>query len=802
MTTTQPLLAGTDVEEEIRIELDSVREGVRRYREMIDSAVSRRMGGSIKATERILAMWYEDMTEAVAAEIKSAEKPKRIGDADGRIGARVSDPIILQIDRERLTVITMHTTLSAVMMAPSRGVTFTQLCRQIGTSVIAEIIAQFGKSEKVESWQELSRRARWIDSSVVRRWHKEHYDDEVWQTKVAISVGARLAWLLVGVAMLPPETKGDDYVAAFIHSRVQGPKRTVGILKGTPRLFQLIEDGHLARQHLRPRYVPMIVPPLDWRQGETGGYVRVRTPMVARATKTQREALAGGNLEEVHRCLNAVQASPLRVNSQVLDVMVELVRRGEPVADLPEPDDVPLPERPSKEDVDAYAAWKPVFRQAREENDRRAAKRLETSMRIALGRRFEAYDQFWIPHQLDSRGRYYPVPAYLHYQQSDHSRGIIQFADAKPPNMREVAIHLANMAGQDKLTYDDRVQWVMDHLREVQASAVDPIENRWWLEADKPFQTLAACIAMFDAEAASRLPCQIDGSNNGIQHGAAMTRDADVAGLVNMRPSHTPQDLYAAVLEPTRVAIQQLAAGGDPVAQMALPHVIRDVTKQPTMTTIYGVTATGARTQVANKLEHFDRADRRAVAKLIADTTLASIGTVTGRVSDLLAWLQACARNISHEGKNVAWTSPIGMPVVQSYRRTKTVTIQTPFQSVQFHIDSLDHLPANIGKQRNGIAANFTHSIDGAHKGMVARVCRDRGMSFMGAHDAFLTHSGSMGDLRRATAETFVTIHEQDLMGRLYAEWRNRYPGIDLPPPPEKGDFDVREVLDAEYFFS
>ena len=413
----QPLLAGTDVEEEIRIELDSVREGVRRYREMIDSAVSRRMGASVKATERILAMWYEDMVEAVAGEIRSAERPKRIGQSEGRPGSQVTDPIVLQLDRERLTVITMHTVLSAVMAAPSRGVPFTQLCRNLGNAVVAEIIADFGKSEKVESWQELVKRARWIDSSVVRRWHKEHFDDEVWQTKVAISVGARLAWLFVGIAMLPPEKNGDDYVAAFLHSRIQGPKRTIGILKGTPRLFQMIEDGHLARQHLRPRYVPMIVEPLDWRKGETGGYVRVRTPMVARATKTQRQAYAMADLSEVHRCLNAVQASPIRVNRPVLDVLVELVRRGEAVADLPEPDDLPLPPRPSKDDVDAYAAWKPVFRQAKEENDRRAAKRLETSMRIGLARRFEDYERFWIPHQMDSRGRYYPVPACLHYKQ-------------------------------------------------------------------------------------------------------------------------------------------------------------------------------------------------------------------------------------------------------------------------------------------------------------------------------------------------------------------------------------------------
>lgn len=803
MTSTQAVLSGSDVEEQIQIEMGSVREGVRRYHLMVEAAVKRGDGATVKAAERLLATWYEDMHDAVKGELRDAARRKKPKETEGRPASDMSDPVLLQLDPERLSVITMHVILGLIMKAPSRGVKFTQLCSTLGTQVIAEIVAEFGRETGDDSWKELYRRARRLDASLVRRWHREHYDDELWESRVRIAVGARLAWLFVGIAVLPGENPDDEWQAAVVHSKIQGKRRTVGILKGTPRLWQIVEEGHLARQHLRPRHVPMIIAPLDWSDKSIGGYVRTRTPLVARMTRSQRKIVNRSPMGEVHESLNAVQATPLRVNSRVLDVMVELNRLGDTAGGLPHPEDVPLPQKPEVED--AIEAWRPAYRAAREENDKRAAKRIETGMRIALARRFEAYPQFWIPHQLDSRGRFYPVPAYLHFQQSDHSRGILEFSDgvkAEATGKEQIAIHLANVAGEDKGTYDERVEWTMDHLDDIAASAADPIEHRWWAEQDKPFQTLAACFAMVDEEAAAHLPCQIDGSNNGIQHGAAITRDEDVAALVNMRANAAPADLYQAVLEPTREKIAARAQDGDPIAQAAMPFVIRDTTKQPTMTTIYGVTASGARAQVLAKLGAVDSEIRRDVARLIADTTLASIGTVTGRVNGLLLWLQACARNISHAGHNVRWTGPTGMPVVQSYRRRRKTTMLTPFQSAQFHVESLDHLPCNVGKQRNGVAANFTHTVDAAHKGRVAIACRRARMAFVGVHDAFVTHAFHVLRLHDITRETFVEIHKHALADRLWAEWRQLYPKVDLPEPPARGDFCLSEVIDAPYFFN
>lgn len=68
------------------------------------------------------------------------------------------------------------------------------------------------------------------------------------------------------------------------------------------------------------------------------------------------------------------------------------------------------------------------------------------------------------------------------------------------------------------------------------------------MEADDPWQFLAACFEVADAWRSpdpaayeSRLPVQLDGSCNGLQHYAALGRDLDGGMAVNLRPADRPQ---------------------------------------------------------------------------------------------------------------------------------------------------------------------------------------------------------------------------------------------------------------------
>ena len=68
------------------------------------------------------------------------------------------------------------------------------------------------------------------------------------------------------------------------------------------------------------------------------------------------------------------------------------------------------------------------------------------------------------------------------------------------------------------------------------------------MRADDPWQTLAVCMEVRDALAShdvsnfmSRLPMQMDGSCNGLQHYAALGRDAPGGRAVNLTEVSAPQ---------------------------------------------------------------------------------------------------------------------------------------------------------------------------------------------------------------------------------------------------------------------
>jgi DNA-directed RNA polymerase, mitochondrial len=88
-------------------------------------------------------------------------------------------------------------------------------------------------------------------------------------------------------------------------------------------------------------------------------------------------------------------------------------------------------------------------------------------------------DTFYLPHNMDFRGRAYPIPPHLNHISDDLCRGLLLFAEARPlgeRGLRWLKIHLANLCGFDKGSFDERVKFVEDHLTDIYDSAERPLE--------------------------------------------------------------------------------------------------------------------------------------------------------------------------------------------------------------------------------------------------------------------------------------------------------------------------------------
>lgn len=122
-----------------------------------------------------------------------------------------------------------------------------------------------------------------------------------------------------------------------------------------------------------------------------------------------------------------------------------------------------------------------------------------------VARKIKDEEGYYFPHNLDFRGRAYPMHPYLNHLGSDLCRGILEFAEGRPlgkSGLRWLKIHLANLyaGGVDKLSLEGRLAFTENHLDDIFDSVDIPLEGRrWWLKAEDPFQCLAVCINLTEA---------------------------------------------------------------------------------------------------------------------------------------------------------------------------------------------------------------------------------------------------------------------------------------------------------------
>ncbi|WP_242495459.1 DNA-directed RNA polymerase [Salinicola tamaricis] len=129
------------------------------------------------------------------------------------------------------------------------------------------------------------------------------------------------------------------------------------------------------------------------------------------------------------------------------------------------------------------------------------------------------------------------------------------------------------MWGNDKVSFDERVQFIEEDMREtIKDIVADPLTFRDWTTADKPWQFLAWCYEWSDmldhvadgkpaSAFESRIPVAMDGSCSGIQHYSAMLRDRRGGTSVNLCDSEKPNDVYGDVASVVREVLASIADG-------------------------------------------------------------------------------------------------------------------------------------------------------------------------------------------------------------------------------------------------
>ncbi|KAL0461545.1 UNVERIFIED_CONTAM: DNA-directed RNA polymerase 2B, chloroplastic/mitochondrial [Sesamum latifolium] len=555
-------------------------------------------------------------------------------------------------------------------------------------------------------------------------------------------------------------------------------------------------------------HMPMLVPPVKWTGYDKGAYLYLPSyVMRTHGARQQRESVKRAPTEQlkpVFEALDTLGSTRWRVNKRVLSIIDRIWASGGCLGDLVDRSDIPLPERPDTEDEALLKKWKWKVKSIKKEKRERHSLRCDTELKLAEN---EEEEGFFYPHNLDFRGRAYPMHPHLNHLGSDICRGILEFSEGRPlgkSGLRWLKIHLANLFanGVDKLSHEGRLAFTENHLDDIFDSADRPLEGkRWWLSAEDPFQCLAACINLAEAlrslspeTTISHIPVHQDGSCNGLQHYAALGRDKLGAAAVNLVAGEKPADVYSGIAARV-LKIMKEDAQKDPAvfpdalrARLLINQVDRKLVKQTVMTSVYGVTYIGARDQIKRRLKERDAiaddAKLFGAACYAAKITLTALGQMFEAARSIMTWLGECAKIIASENEPVRWTTPLGLPVVQPYRKVGRHLIKTSLQVLTLQRETEKVM---VKRQRTAFPPNFVHSLDGSHMMMTAIACKKAGLNFAGVHDSYWTHACDVDEMNRILREKFVELYEAPILENLLEGFQQSFPSLTFPPLPDRG---------------
>ncbi|WP_370955663.1 DNA-directed RNA polymerase [Bosea sp. RCC_152_1] len=531
-------------------------EGKRRFLVQVEKA---RAQGREASTGYGVSL-LRDTVHHVAAEITRVITEAVMGKSGGNYKAI---PYLMEVDAEVAAALALRVCLNNI----SKPRRLQSVAIEIGSNIEDEVIMQQFKErsakdyattiEKIEGGSTTGHYRR----SVARRFAKQAGVTLKWDQDIKHKLGMFLINLMEPMGLFEAVTyfKGGSF-------------KSVQELAPTPKVLEVIRQRSEVLAYLSPSYLPTIVPPKPWTGPKDGGYwsgMAHRVRFVISGKRRDQPAA-------VYEAINAIQETAWVVDRKMLAVIEELFDTGMKAEGIPSAEPEKPGPRPLGLNEEETKAWMKAAAEKWKEHRQITSKRKALSDVLTVARKMAPYEAIYFPHQLDFRGRAYPIPMFLNPQGNDYVKSLLRFSKGLPIETDEarmwLAVHGANSYGVDKVSFAKRIQWVQDNEQMILLCANDPLGagfRHWNNKAvDKPFCFLAWCFewaALLDAEAKgevflSSVPVGLDGSCNGIQHYSAALRDLEGGRAVNLLPGDEPADIYQTVADKASLILSELLA--------------------------------------------------------------------------------------------------------------------------------------------------------------------------------------------------------------------------------------------------
>ena len=583
----------------------------------------------------------------------------------------------------------------------------------------------------------------------------------------------------------------------------------------TPMFYVLADtfdiDEEIEREIINTRSKkPMLMKPIDWMNGVFGGYAsnqELKSDPFIRGIKSKFAPVAEVG-QPVYDTINKAQAVGFTINEFLLDAVNEL-----------------LPQL-SKDTAKLGKFVAPIKGVHFTKSGRAKAALLCA----------EEYKGkvFYHPWNVDYRGRMYPISTVLNVQSTDFEKALLRTALSYELNDRSqywMEIHIANCAGQDKLTLDGRVAWAqanIDFIKDVAANPVAFLKSvANGQKVDKPFQLVAICKEYVDCfitkvKSDTNVLVAVDATCSGIQILAGITKDESAAQLVNVKQVFADGvavkgDAYQAVADYAKQILTGEVKSGKKVklhdgTSMNVSEfgdyadlLDRGVCKKVVMTLAYN-------SSPQSHTEYLRKAVKDKGVTLPEDLKNAVISAfgiaIRDAMKDLLPnviqfkdWINKCAAaRADQTNAALVWQTPSGFQVVQAKNSWKQVTLNAMLAGRKGQIVLNIEEESTVLANKHGTCSmpNLVHSLDAS---VLHYAFKDAVNAFALIHDSIMVTAGDVDYAIDAYKASYVYHFGNDNFFNILMDMFYDYQPKNVKPF-NTGELVVADVLDSQYFLS
>ena len=391
----------------------------------------------------------------------------------------------------------------------------------------------------------------------------------------------------------------------------------------------------------------------------------------------------------------------------------------------------------------------PIYINAQNTNKTMDEEQFERVVKTCFGK------PFYFVWRYDKRGRSYSSGYDLNIQSNEYGKALLSLFNKKiVTNLDNIKIAIANHAGQDKLTWNERIKWFNQQLN----FDLDTF--------DEPILGSKAIQAYLDSKKGipTGYTMSIDATASGLQIMSALSGCKVTAKACNMVNTGNREDIYQFVTDSMNAILD------------AINKVTRKDVKKPVMTTFYN--------SEANPKETFNKHQLAAFYKALD-------GTLPGA----LDVMEAVNEYWDYESDVHMWTLPDG--------HVARVPV-TEMNDIRIEIDELNHrtFTYRYNKQQpsenyRSLVANIVHSVDGYVAREMVRRCHARKIQLVHIHDCFVFSPDYLQVVSQTYREILAEIANSDLLSDILSEISGSY----VPVTKHSTDL-AKDILNSEYMLS